>query len=431
MKIAIICYFSNESLRNQLPLDNRKLYRFMRRLMRLPVKEVNYGDYGPWCTALINAIEKRKDVELHVITAHPGLTCSRKSFQMGDTNYHVFPTDKSTLLRHLIPSSKWWERLNPLNGLIRSEIAAIKPDIINLIGAENSFIASSVLGLEKLYPILVTCQTIYNNPDRIKYDKVDAKASYVERLIFQKMHYYGIANDLICCLSGELSPGRVPLKIKFPASELPNVVSVESKEYDFVNFALSMTSKKGFTDSIEALAIVRKTFPEIKLNLTGGCNNEQKAELDAIIKKYGLEKNVSFTPFFPEMKDLFLHIQKSRFALLPCKLDFISSTLRQAMYYGLPAIAYETSGTPSLNEEKDCVLLAKNSDVEDLASKMLDILSNEQKAELLRKNARDNAIAYLDNSTIADDLIKTYDAVIENYRHNKSIPKELLWKEEN
>lgn len=428
MKIVLICYFSNESLRNKIPLDNRKLYRLTRRIMHLPVKDVNYGDYGPWCTALIHALEKYGDVDLHVITAHSGLMCRRKVFKLGNTVYHVFRADYSTLLKHLIPSSKWWKKLNPLNGQIREEISEIQPDIINLIGAENSFISSSILGLQRRYPIMVTCQTIYNNPDRIKYDRIDNKSAYVERLIFRQMRYLGIANDLIFRLSGELSPGRIPLKIKFPTSELPEIERVDNKEYDFVNFALTMTAKKGFTDCLEALAIVKKSFPDIKLNLTGGYNTEQKAELDQIIISNGLENNVVFTSFIPEMKDLFQHIQKSRFALLPCKLDYISGTLYQAMYYGLPAIAYETEGTPTLNENRECVLLARNSDVKDLANKMLEILNDNQKANLLRNNARCFAEKYMDNSSIAKDLINTYKAVIVNYQQKVPISGNILWK---
>ena len=64
-----------------------------------------------------------------------------------------------------------------------------------------------------------------------------------------------------------------------------------------------------------------------------------------------------------------MHIQKSRFAVLPCKLDHTSGTMAQAMQLGLPIVVYKTTGTPTFNRERECALIAEKENVEGLAEK--------------------------------------------------------------
>ena len=158
---------------------------------------------------------------------------------------------------------------------------------------------------------------------------------------------------------------------------------------------------------------------------------EQKAALEKMAEQLGVKDNVIFTPFFEKKSDLFLHIQKSRFAVLPCKMDNTSGTMTQAMQLGLPLVVYKTTGTPSFNREKECALIAEHSNVEDLAAKMLVLMSDSEKAELLRKNAREfqeKRAAY--NRGNGERLVANFHAIIKNYRNGTPIPKEQLFNPE-
>ena len=203
------------------------------------------------------------------------------------------------------------------------------------------------------------------------------------------------------------------------------------KEYDFVNFALTMDLRKGFHDSIKALTIIKKTFPDVKLNLVGGCTLEQKEDLVRLVNELDLKNNVVFTSFFEKQTDLFRHIQKSRFAVLPCKMDHISGTMNQSMQLGLPMVVYKTTGTPAFNREKECALIAENSNVEDLAAKMLVLLEHSEKAEELAHNAREfqeKKVEY--NKGNGDRLVANMRAIIDNYRNGTPIPQEQLFNPE-
>ena len=211
-------------------------------------------------------------------------------------------------------------------------------------------------------------------------------------------------------------------------SDIYSLIQLYMQQYDFINYAMGMRSSKGFHDAIRALAIVKNTFPEVRLNLTGGYSIDRDEELRSLARELGVEQNGSFTPFYEKQRDLFQHIQNSRFALLPCKLDYIPFSIRQAMHYGLPVVCYGTKGTPTLNKEKNCVLIAELDNIEDLAVKMLQLLSD----SVLVNTLRDNAMAYSaeldDNKKDTDEIVADLYAVVKHYRFGTPIPKSLLYE---
>ena len=426
LKVCIICHFSNSKVREHLPLGNRKVYSFFRKVLDLPTKGVSYGDIAGWDTYMIELLRKRNDIELYVISAHSGLRRRKCSFVLEGVHYYFVRCDEATALKHIISSPSLWHKMNPMRPIVHRIIKSVRPDLIALIGAENPYIAGTVLGIKGI-PLIVKCQTIYNNPDRRKFGEFDDKNAYVERLIFKDLRYVSVATSMHCRLFREINTTAFNLCWNL-GNLLPEVKQVE-KEYDFVNFAMAMIPKKGYPDAIRALAIVREHYPNVRLNLVGGGSKEDKEALQSLAKKLHLEGNVVFTPFFEKQEDLFQHIQKACFAVLPCKMDFISSTIRQAMHYGLPVVCYKTEGTSKINVEKDCVLIAENSDVEDLAKQMIKLMEDESLAMELRNNAKAYATRWNDDEGNSNQMSRNFHAVVENYYHSIPIPEELLCKE--
>ena len=426
LKVALVCSFSNSKVREHLPLSKRKLYMLARRLLRLTTKKGGYGDIAGWDTYMIELLRKRDDIDLTVISAHSGLRRRVTSFDMDGVNYHFVRIEGATLLKHIIPSPSLWHRLNPMRPVVRRIIKKVRPDLIALIGAENPHISGTVLGIKGI-PLIVKCQTIYNNPERKKTDIFDEKNAYVERIIFKDLNYVSVGTGMHCHLFREINTTAYNFCWNL-GNLLPEVKPVE-KEYDFVNFAMAMIPKKGYPDTIQALAIVKKQYPQVRLNLVGGGSIEGKKALQSLVKELNLEENVVFTPLFDRQEDLFQHLQKSRFAVLPCKMDSVSSTIRQAMHYGLPVVCYKTEGTPKINTENDCVLIAENGDVEDLAKQMIKLLENETLAVELRNNAKAYATRWNDDEGNSNQMSRNFHAVVEHYYNGTPIPEELLCKD--
>ena len=62
VKVVLICHFSTAQVREQLPLDNRKLYSYVRKLLRMPAKNKGYGDIAPWTSGTISYLSQRDDI---------------------------------------------------------------------------------------------------------------------------------------------------------------------------------------------------------------------------------------------------------------------------------------------------------------------------------------------------------------------------------
>lgn len=425
LKIAIVCHFSNSMVREHLPLDNRKLYNAVRRLLGLTPKTGGYNDVAGWNTNFINNFKVREDIDLTVISAHSGLKKKVVHFEAENVQYYFVRCDGATLLKRLIKSPYWWHKLNPMRPFVRKIVRKINPDVVALVGAENAYISGTILGLEKDYPILMKAQTIYNNPDRYKYGIVDAKNAYVEKLIFDSVEYVSLDTSMFYQLFQTLKVGRFyNFKWDF-GTTFAEVTPIENKDFDFVNFAFGISEAKGFGDAIRALAIVRKTHPNVKMNLVGGQATDYFQVCKSLVTELGLDNNVIFTPSFELQEEVFQHIQKSRFAVLPYKIDFISSTTYQAMHYELPTVLYRTQGTPTLNSKKKCVLIADMEDVQQLAEKMLILLENPEIAEELRKNAKEFVDYQNDGKRISDEIMAAFHAVDDHFHRGTPIPDNL------
>ena len=425
IKVAMVCHYSNPKVRKHLPLDNRRLYSIVRRMLFMPTKRGGYGDIAPWDSYMVEQLRQRDDIELYVISAHTGLKRGVCSFDLEGVHYHFVRCDRATLLKRLISSPSLWHKLNPMRPVVRRLVKKINPDIIALMGTENAYYSGTVLGIEGV-PIIIKLQTIYNNPDRAVYSTVDKKNAYVEKLLLENAKYVSGAK-MHYNLVREMNPDVFNFKWSFGYT-YPEVHPVE-KKYDFVNYAMAMDPRKGFPDSIQALAIVKKDYPNVTLDLVGGGTKEYKDELIRMVDSLGLKENVTFTPFFEKQEDMFQHIQSARFAVLPCKMDSVSGTMVQAMHYGFPMICYRTVGTPRLNASKECVLIAENSNVDDLAAKMLILLRDEQKAHELSVNAKEYFAARFNDDKIRQQMVDVFRAVIDNYHNGTSIPETLLYGE--
>lgn len=427
IKVAMICHFSNADVREHLPLDNRKLFRLMRKVLHMPGKRGVYGDIAPWDTGIINSVKERNDIELYVISAHTGLKKTVVSFLLDEIHYSFVRCEFANLLRKFVRDDNRWRRLNPMTPRVKRVVEKVNPDIILLVGAENAYYSSTILGLDNKVPIYLLCQTVYNNPE---FSNIDSKNASTELEILKRVKYVGVYSkkhyDLLKTLDYKGSVFGFNWPVAKSIAFMPK--PCDEKRYDFINFALHMSDDKGYPDCIKALSIVKIEHPDVQLCLVDGGPDNMRIELKQLVKNLGLESNVTFIPFFSEQNDLFQHLQTVRFAVLPCKVDHISGTQIQCMKYGLPVVCYKTTGTPLLNKHRECVLIAEMNNIEQLAEKMLLLMNNSAKADELRKNSIEYITARNEKSLgNMQRLVDNFHAIIDNFYNNSPIPQHQLF----
>lgn len=430
MKIILIGGFLDEEVRKQgIFKKDSFFFHSLVRMFGLPSRVGNLNDHAPWMRSIISYLEAQEDIELHVFGPQIRLKKHLTEYESRGVKYHFYSSEWTSLLRKL-NRYKLWKKLINADAYFKKVLAKVNPDLVVLSGAENPATSVSILYADK-YPRYCLCQTIYNNPERAKYGIPNQLIQDMEKDIFANLNYFGVYGKMHYDLLKEMKPGAIVFKYGYPSKGTLIEPSVTEKEFDFVNFALMHGSRKGTPDSIRALAIVKKRFPQVSLNIVGGCDEKGRAQLETLVRELGLEDNVIFTPFFENKSDLLLHIQKSLFAVLPCKLDVTSGTMTQAMQLGLPLVVYKTTGTPSFNREKECVLIAEKGNIEELAQHMLTLMEHPEKAEMLAKNAREYQEKKAEyNKGNGDRLIANFKAIIENYRYGTPIPVEQLFNPE-
>lgn len=420
MKLVLICHFSTPSLRAVLKLR--------------PSTERNgikYKDFGLWNVNIINELKGREDIELHVIAPHPGMRYATQEFQMDGVTYHFFrkelPAPWAGWEYRFFPQSK---RGYPRNRrYVKRFIREIKPDLVNLIGAENPYYSTAALDIMDI-PIILHCQTVYANPDRKKNTSgIDNRRWETELKLFHHIPYIACTGRMYYDLIKGYEPNAIMFPRKWPGSKFPDIKDV-AKKYDFVYFARMLNKNKGFDNAIEAIAIALRKHPEMKFLAVGSWDGDREI-LEKRMEELGLKDKIEIHPSFSEYTDMLQYVKQARYALLPIKMDVLSGTILEAMRMGMPVVTCRTSGTPSLNKDRETVLISDIGDNEALAANMLRLYEEDGLAVKLR----DNAAQYIRekdelNAHNVEEMVAQYKAVIAHYREGKPIPNELLYNTE-
>jgi len=415
IRVVWICHFSNQRVRERLPLA---------------AQGKTVGDLAPWITNLIEEFKHLPEVELHVISPHPGLRAFSCSFDMEGVHYHFFKADLPLIHRHLghlfgLESRTGFLR-NRLS--VRCLLGRIKPELVNLIGAENAYYSSTVLGIKRI-PVLISIQGIYSNPDRFKLQKKIWELYHYERKIHRENRYFGVSSSFMPelikrdCTDPVLFWNRFPLKIvKLDEG------SRCDKRHDFVFFA-RLTPVKGPDDALKALALVKRDRPGVTMRMMGPPASATSIEnLKAQARELGIEDNVEITGGYPLHEDLLREAAKARFYLLPTKIDTIPGTIFEAIYLGLPVVSYATGDIPLLNSGDTRVLLSERGDITSLAGHMTRLLDDPALGESLAQKARSFVERWFDNRDIARNFLNQYRAVIANFWDDEPIPPGLLYE---
>jgi glycosyltransferase involved in cell wall biosynthesis len=428
MKIVWVCHFSNKEVREFLPVyKNRLLYRLIKWIQSKPAKNVKSNDFAPWITTWIREFEKFEDIELHIVSPQTGLKGGMKCFKIKNINYCFYPVDFTLFLATLIKDVNLWIRIQRSSKYVKKYIEKVNPDIINLIGAENYYHSCSILDIHNI-PIFVSCQTIYTNPERLNFNPVANKTKnwLIEKRIHQKEFYFGCQGRMHRDLLLQNNSNVIVFKLLFPFC-YPKVIHELEKRYDFVCFAAKHLPEKGTEDAIKALYIAKKIYKHITLNIVGYCDDQYKQFLLNLSEELGIKDSIIYNAYFSRQEEVYQQISLSKYALLPVKMDVIPSTILESMALDLPVITYQTTGTPYVNKFGNAILIAQLGDIQDLADKMILLLSNESLSRELIGNAKFFLKKERNNAENAKRVLSSYYAIVDHFKTGKPISDELLF----
>lgn len=154
---------------------------------------------------------------------------------------------------------------------------------------------------------------------------------------------------------------------------------------------------KGFHFAIEALNILRKKYPDIKLRVAGQdfvnktfLKRQRKTYyftyLRNLVKKYHLENNIEFLGSLSAEK-MINEYQHANVFLSPSTIENSSNSIAEAMLIGTPVVASNVGGCPSIIEDNISALMYNVADINTLADNISNIFDDTKLAHMLSNNA--------------------------------------------
>lgn len=426
LKVAYICHVCNPIIRSHVPLKKRRIINLINRMLGRPISSLR--DYSVYHTLLFENAALLSGIELHAVIPYDRLACPYIHFIDNGVHYHVFQDQRGCLYHRIFDRYRNIKsRYERNTRSIIKIIDRIRPDVINMIGAEGPFFNSAALAIDtNRYPLILTLQTALSDPDFLANYPMDPK-SYsecreIEQMLFRHCHYIAHDSRWYRAIAKKYNPDAIFVRYSFLMTT-HNIDMNVKKEFDFVYFSADI-SKAGM-DAVEAFGRAFKKNKNITLNMVGYYSEDTYQKFINKLEKFGCVDNVTFSGYFPSHNDALKQVVKSRYALVPIKIDLISGTITESIKLGLPVVTFRTKGTPQMNNRGIAVLLSDIGDYDNMALNILMLMEDTVLAETMRCNAKRFISNIWDNRTAVIRLGKVYHAIYENFHNGTTIPHDL------
>ena len=179
---------------------------------------------------------------------------------------------------------------------------------------------------------------------------------------------------------------------------------------------------KGVHNLIKALSIVKKSFPDVKVFLPGNIKHRKPSiiykspyleYLESLIKKLGLQENVFFCGSLTQ-ENIKKRLLLCNAFVMPSCVENHSSSLREALYLGVPSISSSVGSVPEYLFHNKNGLLYRYEEYEVLAYEIMKIFSNDDLAQKLGNNAYNDIRIKYPQNTIASQMLNIYKNLIKN-----------------
>lgn len=381
---------------------------------------------GGWMDAMLAPLIKEESVSLYIATTTPTKNRVRKEYD--GVVYYLLPGGQAVYYSR--PEN---EAMSEWETIFEQE----KPDVLQVWGTEYSHAVPALKVAQKIgIPSVVYIQGIMSAiakyadglvgaTTRLKYITLRdlyrkqlwltqngwfRKCAKVEEHILSLSGNIVVENNWAEWMCKAVNPNLGVFKIPLNINEtfFSKQWSIEKMERHSIVCNASGTAYKGLHVLLDALVLVKKEYPDVKLYVPGGSvivkglkQRQSKpgywSYVTDKIKKLELEKYVVFTGYLTP-NQLSERLEKSNVFVLCSSVENHSSSLKEAMAVGTPSVASQVGGVPEYLDNGKCGFSYRYGEYECIAGciKMLfenDNLCRELSANsrsVIRKNSNDN-----------------------------------------
>lgn len=399
LKVAWICHFTSHDIQDKLGIK----------------KEIS--EMAPWISLGIEEVKKRDDIELYVISPYPWIV-KDTLYVDGNIHYYLYNSGIKFIGRH------WPQvfRFDILTNFYSNKkkvgefIKKINPDIIHLHGFENAYYSSTILQFIGNFPVLCTIQgfiSMQEVPEKITIEF--KKRLAIENQLMKSLSNFGVRTEHMKNAIRMINPDANFFWHEYFLNEVDseNEGTIEYKErkYDLIFFA-RICKEKGVEDLILALARLKEDFDDIKLAIVGTASVEYVNKLKQLAAENNCLENIAFLGFQKTQEDVFRILMNSKISVLPTYNDIIPGTIIESMLRKVPVVSYKTGGIPSINIDRENIILVDQGNIGELSIRIKELLKHEtmrfELADLAYKYARKR----WDNSKALNDIINIYHNIL-------------------
>jgi glycosyltransferase involved in cell wall biosynthesis len=208
--------------------------------------------------------------------------------------------------------------------------------------------------------------------------------------------------------------------------KIRNTPPHDSDEKPEIFLPVRLVRLKGIDILIKSISMVTKSIPDIKFNIAG--SGEEETALRSMVKDLKLERHVKFLGYISDEKEINSYYKDCKIVVVPSRWDVEPFAPLNAAASGKPAIVSDMCNS-SVIEDGMTGFVFKSEDVEELASKIVKLLTDDKRREEMGKAAMEKAKEY-DWSRIVDKKIEIYKEIIADFHERKEKGKNKIkkWK---
>lgn len=322
-----------------------------------------------------------------------------------------------------------------------AEIKRINPDVIHLWGTEFS------LGyyLKKLLPeipFLYTMQGVMTYISKYPYldlHEMKKKISLVSKLkcykyireqVLQKRQAH-MEKTIITEADGVIADNEWAVApfineqnaSKFHFIRLPIKKQFQAEKWNYADvrentlFCIAGRSGlKGIHQLVKAVHLLKQDFPDIRVLIPGNISNRKPdflfkppymEYLRNLIREYGLEENVCFLGQLTT-EDMIAYMKTAKVFVMPSAIENESSTLREAMFLGMPIITSCVGDIHEVISHGENGLMYRFEEYEMLAYHIRYLLKYPEKSTFMADKAREHISLLYENQIYGVHLFRVY-----------------------
>ena len=372
--------------------------------------------FGGWLNGLANELKNIKDIKLAIATVYNGNQILE--FDDGKITYYLIPG--APALKYNKKMEEYWKKVSE----------KFNPDLVHIHGSEYShglaFVNAcpNIKSIVSIQGLVSAYAEVYmagiSSKDIIK--NITFRDIIRKENIFQqrKKFIYRGTNEIKLIEKVDNIIGRtdwdrynsnaINSKAKYYCLQetvrsefYKNEWNIKNIERNSLYLSQAQYPIKGLHVLLRAINIVKRTYPDVKLYISG--NNILKDNsfisriklsgygkyIKNLIKKYQLQDNVIFTGILSE-KEVIQRLLKTHIVIVPSIIENESNSLTEAHLLSIPTIASFTGGMTDRIIHKETGFLYPFTEYSMCAGYIMEYFSNDEVAVKYGKAARDIAL---------------------------------------